>query len=168
MAKITVKREDIQALRFKVNNAYEMLKRAVLTPAPGVLSTAQSLYQHDIGDHLLRLTHPTRHPDLLNKGGERAEKIERFILQWVLMYDPSPKKSDRYKITVTENPKDGMGGLKAYIDTRDLGDSPQGEVFGLIARKAAELRDRGRYDLILNALDYVRQKYSSPHKPARS
>ena len=166
MAKIRIPQEDIQALKFKVDNAYKMLKRAVITPAPGVLSTAQSLYQHDIGDYLLRLIHPTKHPDFLNKGGARAREIEEFILQWVLMVELSTKKRDSYKIMVTENPNDKMGGLKAYIGAEDRRDSAEGEVFRLIARKATELRAAGRYDLILNALDYVRQKYSSSHRHA--
>ena len=114
-----------------------------------------------MGNYLPELTKPTRHPYRLNKGGKRAEKIEKFILQWVLMFNPSPEKSSRYEIAVTENPNDGMGGLKAYIDAKDKRLSGEGEVFRLIAHKATELRGNRRYDLILKALDYVREKYPS-------
>ncbi len=164
MADIRAKRTDIENLEFKADLAYAILKAAVEIPEPRLIDSALKLYEHDIGGYLSNLIQPTRHPDLLNKGGQRAKKIEGFILQYVLMFNPSSKKSDRYKIKITEDPNDGMGGLKAYIDAEDQLDSGEGEVFRLIAHKAEEWRIKKRFDLILRNLDYVRKEYPSPDK----
>ncbi len=159
MAKLNISKEELESLEFKANFAYEALKRAVVIDKEYAFTTAESLYKNDFGENLKNLTYPTRHPDLLNKGGNRAKKIEKFILQWVLMYNPSPQKSDRYSIKIEEDPNDGIGGLKTFIDAEDKGDSAKGEVFRLIAHKAEELGKNKRYDLILMAMNYVREKY---------
>ena len=94
----------------------------------------------------------------LNKGGKRAESIERYILQYVLMCDKFGQ-GDNYTMEITGNPEDGIGGLQAFIDAKDDCSSEEGEVFRLIQHKAGGLRRAGRYDLILRALDYVREEY---------
>ena len=66
------------------------------------------------------------------------------------------------KLEINEDPNDGMGGLKAIIDAEDQPGPGHGEVYKRILIKAKGLREQGRYDLILKALDYVRDKYPAP------
>lgn len=166
MAGIRVTKEDIESLEFKADLAYGMLKLAVETQQPSILSSAECLYKDDLGAYLSALTRrsTSRGVRHLNKGGKRVKKIEGYILQHVLMHNPSVNKSDKYKMEIAENPDDGMGGLKAYIDAEDCRDSAEGEVFRLIQHKAIELRKNKRYDLILKAIEYVRENYSLSDK----
>ncbi len=164
MANIKITEKVLENLRLKTNIAYVILKATVEIPEPKLLDSAKSLYKHDLGEYLLKLVLPTRHIELLNKGGKRAEKLEEFISQYVLMVNPSQEENGSYRIKVSENTNDDMGGLRAYIDAKDDLTSGEGEVFRLIARKAEELRNAQRYDLILRALDYVRENYSSSDK----
>ncbi|TKJ17876.1 hypothetical protein CEE44_05135 [Candidatus Woesearchaeota archaeon B3_Woes] len=158
MANIRVTKDDIEALEDKAELAYEVLKLAVNDPRPWKYSSAKCLYENDLGNCLSNLVRPTRHVELLNKGGKRSEKIEKFILQYVLMICTSSAKEGGYKIEITENVDDGMGGLKAYIDAEDDLSSGEGEVYRLISHKAFELRDSGKHALILKAIEYVRDK----------
>ena len=169
MAKIRVTQEDIEALRFKADLAYNTLKLAVETSNPWALSSAECLYRDDLGGYLSELARPatSRNFELLNKGGRRIRKIEGFILQCVLMHTSYPGKSDRYTIDIVEDPNDGMGGLKAYIDAEDDPTSPKGEVFRLIGHMSAEMRENREYPLILNAMDYVRGLPNASQNPSQ-
>ena len=157
MAKLKITKQKIQELEGIADFAYKALQTAVETGTPGAFHSAQYLYE-GMGDYLSKLIAPTRHPYVLNKGSKRAEKIEEFILQWVLMFNPPSEKIRNYKIKVTEDTNDGMGGLKAYIDAEDYQDSAEGKVFRSIGHKASELRKGGKYDLIMKAENYVREK----------
>jgi len=57
---------------------------------------------------------------------------------------------------------DNMGGLKAFLDAEDDVRNEEGKLFRLIQKSSGELRIKGRYDLLLNSLDYVRAKYKMP------
>src|SRR3989344_593845 len=89
----------------------------------------------------------------LNKGGKRTRRIEEFILQTVLMYDPrATMHTDRYVLEINEDPDDCMGGLKVYIDMEDpkkVGEGAEkGEIFRRLQHRATELRDMGKFDII--------------------
>lgn len=159
MAKIKITKEDIETLEAKTDLAYEILERAVKTPQSMLISSAESLYSYDVEKYLLtikgRATENIRH---LKKGGDRAKVLERYILQCVLMNHVSLTLGKEPEMPVQENLNDDMGSLKSLIDSED---SKKGysKVFRLIQNKAAELRKEGKYDLILNALKYVRDNY---------
>jgi len=162
MAKITVKQKDIEALEFKADIAYNMLQNALSAPGlPWVLSSAQNLYQHDLGHCVENVAGrcTSRGAMKLNKGGKRASKIEKYILQYALMCNKSSHEMNHFDIEIHENPEDNMGGLKAYFEARDDRTSDIGLLFRMIAIKSEDLRKQKRYDLILNAMDYVREKY---------
>lgn len=169
MAHIKVTDKDIRILRVKTDLAHNTLKQAVETQDPiqqsALVSSAKALYEHDIGNCLLNITRSATHSlRRLNKGGKRARKIETFILQYVLMHGEPRRESADYHMEIAENPDDSMGGLKAFLDAEDNRSSKkakaeEGVVFRLIRDKAAQLRADERYDLILNALNYVRGNY---------
>ncbi len=163
MAEVRVTEEALKSLELKTDLAFEVLKLAVETEdetqKQTLISSAERLYEYDIGTHLTKLTSPATYSfRRLNKGGKRAKKIEPFILQYILMHRKHPKKSE-YKMKIAGDPNDGMGGLKAFLDAEDDRSSEVGEVFRLTQHKAAGLREAGRYDLILKAQTYVREKY---------
>lgn len=112
---------------------------------------------------LLTVVWPSHAYRTLNKGGRRAERIEKFILQTVLMFDPrAGMLSEDYRLDIKEDSNDGMGGLKVYIDTNDPkkeGDGAEnGEIFRRLQHRATEVRDAGGYELIFNVINYVREK----------
>ncbi len=163
MADIKVSDTDIKTLEIKAESAYALLKCAVEDQDPvqqaAHLSSAECLYAHDLGGSIYELTCPATHSfNHLNKGGRRARKIEAFILQHALMCG-QPQRSHEYHMEIAENPDDGMGGLKAFLDAKDDGSSEEGVVFRMIRDRAAQLRNAGKYDLILKAMDYVREGY---------
>ena len=166
MAHIRVTEANLKTLEVKTNLAYDVLRRAI-EPDDGIeryslISSAERLYQHDIGAYLQVLTLPaTRSFRHLNKGGRRIQKIEKSILQFALMSDPPSSKMGAKRIEIVEDIEDGMGGLRSYLDAEDNLSSAEGEVFRQLQHKATELRKAGRYDLILKALDYVREKYQN-------
>lgn len=160
MASIKVTERDIHLLRLKSDLAYETLRGAVETPEHLLIYSAECLYNHDLGDYLSKLTQrATENFRRLNKGGRRASKIETFIIQYVLMHGTT-HDGDSFKMKIPDNPEDGMGGLLAFLEARDDRSSEEGEVFRLIQKKAGELRANTRYDFILRAMQYVREKYS--------
>ncbi len=162
MAQIRINAKDIKILEIKADLAYNTLRSALDTQdqiqQTALLSSAESLYKYDLENYLNKLTCSATYSfRRLNKGGKRAKKIEPFILQQILMYG-YPTKTDSYHMEIIENPDDGMGGLKAFLDAEDDRTTVEGEVFRLTQHKAAELRQDGKYDLILKALNYVREK----------
>ena len=112
----------------------------------------------------------------LRKGGKRSAPLEGFIYQTILMVDRSAAAIDTFSLNIEENPNDGMGGLRAYVDiaAKDIplpgvgtrkaettdDDTPKGELFRRTQLKAAQLRKQGEYGSILNAMKYVRESYS--------
>lgn len=108
-----------------------------------------------------------------NKGGGTTSPIESYIHQIVLMYNTQPRHAeDTSLVLIVENRDDGMGGLKAYINANETKNQDtqkeRGEVFRRTQLKAAQLRKEGRYDLILEAMKYVREKtiyYPQPNNP---
>ena len=163
MAKLKFTRENVETLDIKTDLAYEVLKRGVDTNSPALISSAECLYSNDIEKYLAgitrRATENFRH---LRKGGKRAEEIERYILQCILMsYQSLWKGENRHTLQINENLEDGMGGLKAYIDVEDPKGAKESEAFRLIQDKSMQLRTEGRYDLILKAIEYVTKKGAS-------
>src|SRR3989338_11411696 len=93
----------LQTLEVKTNLAYDVLRRAIETDDGierySLISSAERLYQHDIGAYLQVLTLPaTRSFRHLNKGGKRIQKIEKSILQFALMSDPPSSKMGAKRI----------------------------------------------------------------------
>lgn len=153
MAKFKVTEKDIELLELKTDLAYQMLKRAVETQ-PLLIPSAECLYWHDVGERLGKGIPSFR------KGGKRAKPIERFILQYLLMHKVDSDYDDgHYQTLIVPDADDGIGGLKAYLDADDDPHSERSELFKLIQNRSADLRKENRYDLILKALDYVREKY---------
>lgn len=158
MAELKVTDEMMEWLRVKANAAYVLLRRCV-DENPKLIPSAECLYKNDLGDYLREITFKsTSSFRRLNKGGKRAGKIEEFILQHVLMCGDS-KEVDGNLVEIEEDPQDGMGGLKAFIDAEDDRNTVEGVVFRQIRRKAAQLREEGKYGMILKAMDYVRGRY---------
>jgi len=156
MANIKVTPDDLRTLDLKASLAYDTLKRAV--NAPEFVSSAECLYQHDLGGFLAELSRKaTNDFRRLNKGGKRASEIEQYILQYVLMRGTA--SAETFQIEITGDPEDGMGGLRAFLNAEDDLSSEEGEVFRLIQIKTAELKKAGRYDLIKSAMKYVRETY---------
>jgi len=159
MAQLKVSDEDMQLLGLKTDFAYETFRRAVETPEPRLIQTAECLYHHDLGDLLIKLTQrSTENFRRLNKGGKRASKIEGFIMQYVLMCGRS-NPGDCFKVEIVEDLEDGMGGLRRFLEAKDDLSSEEGEVFRLIQKRSGELREAGRYDLVFAAMNYVRENY---------
>jgi hypothetical protein len=162
MADIKVTDDDLAELEQRAKIAYLSLRRVVEEEDFGNL---QQIYVEDFGGKLLELMLPshTRGVRYLNKGGRRAKRIEPYILQFVLLSDPLARKSKSYQLEVVEDPNDGMGGLKAYLDAEEPQGKrlpEEGQVFRSIQHKAAALRRAGKHDCILHALEYVREKNS--------
>ncbi|MBS3079549.1 hypothetical protein J4218_05495 [Candidatus Pacearchaeota archaeon] len=162
MAQLKVTSEDLQLLRLKSDFAYETFRRAIETPEPGLVQTAEYLYRYDLGGLLAKVTVlATNDFMLLNKSGKRAKLIEEFLLQYALMYE-GPSIGGDYEIQIARDLNDNMGGLKAFLDAEDDVRNEEGKLFRLIQKSSGELRIKGRYDLLLNSLDYVRAKYKMP------
>jgi hypothetical protein len=164
MRKIKVTKEDIGSLEFKANLAYETLKKGCsLTTKPWILSSAKVLYEHDLGRYIRDLIRPTQEVVALRKGHKETEKIEGYVLQYLLMSDSCPigSREDYPEVSVDSDPDDWMGGLKAYIDADDAPDATIGVVFRTLQDWAKGIREY-RPDLILKAIEYVREKYSKP------
>ncbi len=161
MFEIKVTDEDRKALEFKAALAYQTLRLAVQTEREDILDSAKILYEHDLGMYIRNLILPTTEVVNLCKGGQRSGKIEEYILQYLLMSDsyPTGPISKLPTCEVEENPHDGMGGLKAYIDAEDKSDATIGVVNRTMQNKARRIRSEKRYDLILAAMDYERKKY---------
>lgn len=160
MAKKRINKKHIEQLGHKADLAYNALKEAIVGGKPWFFSSVENsvdrLYKQ-LGEYLAYLT-PTKRPERLNKGGTRARQIEKFILQWVLVGNPSSKTTGR--IEINEDPNDGLGGLKAYLDAKDDRSTPEGELFRRISGNAKKLKEEGNYSLVFNALEYVRKNYT--------
>ena len=159
---IKITKNDTRSLEIKAGLAYKMLKQAVEANDFSLISSAECLYTHDLGEYLSRLTEKAvvGIPSL-RKGGKRSRPLEKFILQYLLMHKiPSEYDNGNYQTSLTLNTDDNMGGLMVYLDARDEPNFQKSEIFKLIQNRAADLRKQGRYDLILNALDYIREKYN--------
>jgi hypothetical protein len=163
MANIKVTPDDLHALNLKADLAYETLKLGVERGEPALISSAEALYGHDLGGFLSYMARTaTVGIPSLRKGGKRATPIEKFILQCLLMHKvPSEYDEGNYEIIIVPDPDDGMGGMEAYLDAEDRPGSRRNEVFKLIQNAAEELRREEKFDLILNAEKYVRNKYPS-------
>ena len=160
MARIRVSEEDIKTLELKAGLAYRILNHAVTTPEPSLVSSAECLYKHDLEAYLSRLTtSATTNFRHLKKGGKRAEKIEKYIVMCALVNNVLLSSNKSFGMQIIEDLKDGMGGLKAFIDAEDSPGPGEAEVFRQIQHKAAVLKAAGNYDLILKALEYVSEKY---------
>ncbi len=159
MAYIKITKQDIISLEQKANLAYEILKRAVEVPEPSLISSAECLYEHDLGAYLSKLiTKSTAEISSLRKGGKRAKPIEKFILQYLLMHKGFSQYDDgNYQTSLTRNMDDNMGGLKVYLDAEDL-HPKRVEMFKIIQNISTDLRKEKKYNLILNCMDYVRKK----------
>ncbi|PIN86255.1 hypothetical protein COV19_05595 [Candidatus Woesearchaeota archaeon CG10_big_fil_rev_8_21_14_0_10_44_13] len=163
MAQFKVTDKDIRSLEDKADSAYRALKQGVETSDIDLIDSAEELYGHLL-DNLHMLTmNATESIKCLRKGGKRAEPIEKFILQCLLIHkSPTSLYDDgRYQTSIVPDGKDGMGGLKAYLDADDGPDYQKAEMFRLIQNKAEEIRERKAFDMILNAVEYVREKYSA-------
>ena len=66
-----------------------------------------------------------------------------------------------YSTSLISDPDDGLLGLKVYLQADDDPQHERSELFKLIQNRAADLRNDGRYDIILEAIKYVRERYSS-------
>ena len=152
MARFKVTLENIRVLEIKADEAYEMLKRGVETPEPLLIHSAELLYR-DLESYVNEIISPTRQFRSFRKGGKRARKIEKFILQCVLMNHVSPEVSSGYEMAIAEYPEDNMGGLQVYLDAKD---EEKPEVFRQLQDRALEARNKKQHLFILNALDYVR------------
>jgi len=161
MAKIKVTEEDIKSLELISNLAYNKLKQGIVeTPDSFLIALAENLYKNDLGRSLTQLViRSTWSVTNLKKGGKRAKPIEKYILQYVLNTERR-RGTYTHEVQIVEDLEDGMGGLKAFLDAEDKPTQQKSEVFKLIQQKATQVRDSGRYDLLLNALNYVRGQYA--------
>lgn len=160
MAGIKITKDDVASLEFKADLAYKTLKGAVKTQKSSLFPCAESLYEN-LGKYLSKLTiKSTVGIPSLRKGGKRAKPIEGFILQCLLMHKVQSEHDDgKYQTSIVPDADDDMGGLKAYLDANDDPNSKKAELFKLIQNRAADLRKENSYDLILNAMNHVREKY---------
>lgn len=163
MGKVFGTDKEVKSLEHIADDAYSKLKEEFKKPEEDRdFSLAENAYK-ELHKQLLKVVQPSNAYRTLNKGGKRAKRIEKFILQAVLMYNPrAGMHPPSYTFDIKEDPNDGMGGLKVYIDTDDTKktgeEAEKGEIFRRLQHRATELRDAGRYDLIFNTETYVREK----------
>ncbi|HLD48932.1 MAG TPA: hypothetical protein VJB11_01070 [archaeon] len=167
MGKVIGTDKDITVLNTLSDSAYDKFCNVLGLPEEERdLYFVEKAYK-DIHEELLRIVFPSANSyRCLNKGGKRTGRIEKFILETVLVYDPrATMHTDRYVLEINEDPDDCMGGLKVYIDMEDpkkVGEGAEkGEIFRRLQHRATELRDMGKFDIIFKSMSYVREKYKA-------
>jgi len=157
--------EQKASLEFRTDLAYGVLKTAVETRKEYMLYIAKTLYQYVLGEYLGELIKPTNEIVSLHKGGDRMRGMEAEAIQFLLMSDSYPRDSGNWIKTldgVDEEPNDGMGGLKAWIDSKEPADTRAAVVLRSIQNRGREIRNDyqfnliDRHTMILAAMDYVR------------
>ncbi len=170
MAQLRLKNANIERLEDLADGAFKLFrdipkaKKQVVRHQRYALASAA---YGRLGDCLRQsLIRDTNDFENLNKGGKRAAKVEKYILQYVLGHGRDNSQAD-YTVDLGGDSNDGMGGLKAYLDAKDADISrvsrkkEEGALFRIIRNRSARLRGEGKFQEVFNALTYVREKYTA-------
>ena len=155
---------DIETLNVKADLAYALLEYAVEHKDEVVLGSAKVVYDQDFGKFLGSIL-PCYDIVSLHKTGKRTGygSITGIIFQYLIMSDSYPDsyglRHELPNLNVKEDPKDGIGGLRAWIDAEEPVSTGFGVVFRDVQEKSRGLRKAGRYDLVLRAIQHVRENY---------
>lgn len=162
MGKISLSEMDRKDLDNLANTGY-MLLGLELEKSPDIQNYSSVYAQYStIDERLRKIVQPANGYRFFPKGGKRAKNIENYIMQTILMVDegagmlPIPETPN-----ISPSCDDNMGGLKAYIDddNEKLDEKNNGVLFRRLQAAATILREQNRFDLIFNAMKYVREKY---------
>jgi hypothetical protein len=130
------------------NQAHESFKEAVDTNHPGFAAAARTCYTYLAGK-LIEVC------GLLHSSEDRSDNLlERYELQSAIAALPSGCMADNYPKKASRHPS--LEKLKKAVDNKKI---PYKDI-GSMARQLARAN---RYDIVLEALEYARQKTLQPH-----
>ena len=161
---IKVSEQDREHLEAEISLLCHLTTSLVQAPESQkeiVLSHIEGRHKN-LGEHLTLLVpgsvaHEIRY---LHKPGTRGKNLVRYLLMYFLWTDEETKIV-KPELDIKEDLNDGMGGLGAIIDADDRPSNLHGEVYKRLILKAQQLRKEGRYQEILTAMKYVREKYKT-------
>lgn len=169
MANLRLTTEDSRCLEELSDTAFQQFRDLLTADGPTLrshLELVSAAYQ-GLSTYLMRrLIKGTNDFENLNKGGKRAARVEKYILQFVLGHGRDNSQAD-YNVDLGGDPNDGMGGLQAYLDATDADIArgsrkpEEGALFRIIRNRAARLREQGKFQEVFNAMTYVREKYTA-------
>lgn len=143
MNNIKITKDKIESLEFQTNHCYEAYKKAVKTQS-----------QFD-ADWLNNISIPLgiSLSNAISKNisdWTRSDILDRYILQYALLSGPYIGPLELTSTVRLDEDK-----IKEFIDNRD-------NSFAQIKELAQEIKNDGRYRMIINIVDYVRKKYPKP------
>jgi len=149
------------ALEFATTQAYEALKRAVETGEILDAATARNHYKtgFETGlENVISLVHPGQGIALSKRNTEKAKPVDKYLVQQnigdgaskILLEDLEIAKSHPELLSKNSRTRVTEEKLKAAVD--------EGKSYNTLGEKAILLACAGKYQAILNVMDYVRSK----------
>ncbi len=162
-----ISREQIELLESKANEAYQVLLEAINSKERNVISQAFESYGYFemfVGDTAVALLGIGTNIRAWNRGTNESNLLDRYLLQAIIGTTSSGiLNKTGYTDDFRRRFPDLFRFTKNLQEICAIIDDKSGKVpYYKIIEIAAHMSIAGRYDLVLEALNYIRKNYKKP------